>query len=172
MPLDPILKQVLDALAAMKAPPLSGMTPEQARATYRTGRVSPNPEPVARVEEISLNGPAGMIPARLYAPVSDLPLPVAVYYHGGGCVIGDLDTHDAFCRSVTNLAGCAVVAVDYRLAPEHKFPAAADDAYAALTDVHRRAVEFGERIRGSFTRLRSGRGYYRYAATFFSDSFS
>ena len=85
-------------------------------------------------------GPGGDIPLRLYRPLgssTDSSLPVLVYYHGGGWVIGDLDTHDTLCRELANGSGCAVVAVHYRLAPEHRFPAAADDSIAALQWVHR-----------------------------------
>jgi acetyl esterase len=77
------------------------------------------------------------------APEAASPLPVLVFFHGGGWVIGDLDTHDGICRMIANRANCGVVSVDYRLAPEHKYPAAAEDAYAALLDVHARAEEFG-----------------------------
>jgi acetyl esterase len=89
---------------------------------------------MARVEEIEIPGPAGTIPARLYvppAPAAAEPLPLLVYYHGGGWVIGDLETHDAPCRFIAANAGTQVLAVDYRLAPEHPLPAAAEDAFAA-----------------------------------------
>jgi acetyl esterase len=141
--LDPIIRKLLDALAAMHAPALESMTPDQARATYRAGRTNANPEPVDRVENLEVRGGAGNVGARLYAPSSSDPLPCLVYYHGGGWLFGDIETHDAVCRAFSNLAQCAVVSVDYRLAPEHKFPAAADDAYAALVDVHTRATELG-----------------------------
>ena len=89
--------------------------------------------PMARVEPIEIPGPAGAIPARLYVPPAeaDEPLPLLVYFHGGGWVIGDLDTHDSPCRFLAAHAGAAVLAVDYRLAPEHPFPAAVEDACAA-----------------------------------------
>jgi acetyl esterase len=141
--LDPIVKMMLDQMAAMNAPKLGEQSVEEARAGYKLMR-SPNaPEAVARVEEITVAGADGDIPARMYAPESGEPLPVLVFYHGGGWVIGDLDTHDGICRMIANRANCVVVSVDYRLAPEHKYPAAAEDAYAALTDISKRAGEFG-----------------------------
>jgi acetyl esterase len=97
-------------------------------------------------------GPAGEIPIRIYVPNESTSVPVLVYFHGGGWVGGDLDSHDALCRALTNAAGSAVVAVDYRLAPEHKFPSAADDCYAALLWVAAHAEEFG----GDATRLAIG----------------
>jgi len=91
------------------------------------------PIPMARVEEVEIPGPAGPIAARLYVPrePSDAPLPLLVYFHGGGWVIGDLDTHDGPCRFIAANSGAQVLAVDYRLAPEHPFPAAVEDAFAA-----------------------------------------
>ncbi|MFS2056229.1 alpha/beta hydrolase, partial [Variovorax sp. CT11-76] len=85
------------------------------------------------VRDLAADGPHGPIPVRIYRPLASGagPLPVLVYYHGGGWVIGDLDTHDVLCRELANDAGCAVVAVDYRMGPEHRFPAAVDDVLAA-----------------------------------------
>ena len=91
------------------------------------------PAPVGAVEDRSIPGPAGDLPVRIYHPDLDAQtLPALVYFHGGGHVIGNLDTHDAVARNLCNGAGCIVVSVDYRLAPEHKFPAAAEDAFAAV----------------------------------------
>jgi acetyl esterase len=102
---------------------------------YREGRtaVSPEPPDVASVRDLAAPGLGGPIPLRLYrgAGTGDGPLPVLMFFHGGGWVIGDLDTHDVVCRQLANFAGCAVVSVDYRLAPEHKFPAAVEDCIAA-----------------------------------------
>ncbi len=106
------------------------------RARMLQGR----PAPVAKVEEMTIPGPAGEIPIRVYWPEEDGPLPVVVYYHGGGWVIGDLDTSDSLCRLLANGASAVVVSVDYRLAPEHRFPAAVDDSYAALQWVSRNAA--------------------------------
>lgn len=134
MPLDPQAAQVLEQMAAAGMPPLHTLSPTQAReATAAMFRVEPGKEePVARVENRKIPGPAGEIPVRIYTPEGTGPFPVLVYIHGGGWVICDLDSHDAACRSLTNQAGCVTVSVDYRLAPEHKFPAAVDDSYAAV----------------------------------------
>lgn len=115
---------------------VEGRTVEQARAENLAGApvVSGPPRPMARVERISIPGPAGEIPARLYvgldAPAP--PQPLLVYYHGGGWVIGDLETHDGVCRFLAELGGCRVLSIDYRLAPEHPFPAPVEDAIAAF----------------------------------------
>src|SRR5262249_22055861 len=89
------------------------------------------PEDVAQVENRRIPGPGGEIPVRIYTPEGSGPFPLLVFYHGGGWVIGDLDTHDNACRALTNRAKCVTMAVDYRLAPEHKFPAGVEDCYAA-----------------------------------------
>jgi acetyl esterase len=143
MPLDPIVKVLIDAVAAMNGPSFNEMTPQQARDTYLLSRGAQKPEDVDRVENITILGPAGDIPARLYAKSSTTALPGLVYYHGGGFVIGDLESHDALCRMFANRTGAVVVSVDYRLAPEHKYPAAADDAYAAAKWVHENAASLG-----------------------------
>ena len=103
------------------------------------------PIPMARVEEVAIPGPAGEIAARLYVPASDGsdPPPLLVYFHGGGWVIGDLETHDSPCRFLAANAGVQVLAVDYRLAPEHPFPAAAEDAFAAFSWASDNAGRFG-----------------------------
>jgi acetyl esterase len=101
---------------------------------------------VAAVRDMQARGPAGDIPLRLYRPAGSRAtdaLPVLVYYHGGGWVIGDLETHDTLCRELANGAGCAVVAVDYRMGPEHRFPAAVDDALAATRWVQANAASLG-----------------------------
>ena len=100
-------------------------------------------ERVHAVEDRTIPGPAGEIPVRIYRPSAATGLPVLVYFHGGGWVICDLETHDPTCRAISNGADCVVVSVDYRLAPEHKFPAAADDAYAATAWVAAHASELG-----------------------------
>ena len=87
--------------------------------------------PLARVEDRAIEGPGGRLPLRIYAPDGDPPLPALMVFHGGGWTEGGLDSHDLLCRALARAAGCAVVAVDYRLAPSHKFPAAVEDAYAA-----------------------------------------
>jgi acetyl esterase len=102
-----------------------------------------SPVAVAKIEEMKIPGPGGEIPIRVYWPTQDGSLPVLVYYHGGGWVIGDLDTNDAVCRMFSKKASVAVVSVDYRLAPEHRFPAAVEDAYAALEWVFRNGEMLG-----------------------------
>jgi acetyl esterase len=126
---------VLRLIALSGHPGLHAMTPDQARAEIRrSARVfACDPPPVARVEDRVLPGPAGSIGARLYVPFEDgTRRPLVVHYHGGGWVIGDLDTHDTACRLLAREAGAGVLAIDYRRAPEHRFPAAVDDALAAF----------------------------------------
>ena len=132
MPLDPQAKAVLDQFASMGGPQLHEMSVAQARELI-LGMVAlaGEPESIARVENRTVPGSAGEIPVRIYTPVGTAPFPVLVYFHGGGWVIGNLDTHDGICRSLANRVGCLVVSVDYRLAPEHRFPAAPEDCYAA-----------------------------------------
>lgn len=143
MTVDPVVKTLLDQMAAMNMPAFSDLQPEQARAMYRLSRGASQPEDVTRVADVTLKGADGPIAGRLYAGDEGAHLPCVVYYHGGGWVIGDLETHDGLCRMIANRVKCVVVAVDYRLAPENKFPAAAEDAYAALLDVQARAAELG-----------------------------
>ncbi|MEO5698468.1 MAG: alpha/beta hydrolase, partial [Burkholderiaceae bacterium] len=115
---------------------------------YRDRRAATQPAPpeVALVRDLQASGPHGAIGLRSYRPLhaaADVLLPVLVYFHGGGWVIGDLDTHDTLCRELANLSGCGVVAVDYRMGPEHRFPAAVDDAIAATRWLHDHANELG-----------------------------
>jgi acetyl esterase len=123
-------------MAANPAPKMWEVGAPQARAMYLGMRdiFDPKGVPIGRVDSVEISGPGGPMAARIYTPVglTGRVTPACVYYHGGGWVIGDLDTHDAICRQLANESGCRVVAVDYRLAPENKFPAAFDDAYAAL----------------------------------------
>ena len=131
--LHPQAQALIDLLVAHGLPPTHTLTPAEARAFYRGRRALTQPAPpdVAELRELRLPGPAGELAARAYRPLGARPeavLPVLVYFHGGGWVIGDLDTHDTLCRELANASGCAVVSVDYRLAPEHPFPAAFDDA--------------------------------------------
>jgi acetyl esterase len=98
------------------------------------------PERVGKVEDRLIPGPTGWVLVRIYTPEGSGPFPILVYFHGGGWVVGSLETVDASCHSLTNGAGCMVMSVDYRLAPEHKFPAAVDDCYAAIRWVAERAT--------------------------------
>ncbi|MDX1489551.1 MAG: alpha/beta hydrolase, partial [Acidiferrobacterales bacterium] len=145
MPLDPQIKALLDAAKEAKLPELWELTPQEARAEYlrRTDRLKPDVD-IYRFQDRDIEGPGGRIPIRIYTPrepTQDEKLPVLVWYHGGGYVIGDLDTHDSACRALANETDCIVVAVDYRLAPEHKFPAAVNDCHAALKWVATKARE-------------------------------
>lgn len=137
MTLDPDVEQLLDLIKAAGRPALDGLPPPEAREAYKAGRAVLQPEPaeVASVRDLTVPGPGGPIPVRLYRGIgteAGQKLPCLVYYHGGGWVIGDIDSHDVICRRLANGAKCAVLSVDYRLAPEHKFPAAFDDAVAAM----------------------------------------
>jgi acetyl esterase len=124
-----------------------GGSVERARAENRLGAsvIAGPPRPMARVEPLAILGPAGEIPARLYVArdVPSPPRPLLVYFHGGGWAIGDLDTHDGACRFLAAHSGCRVLSVDYRLAPEHPFPAAVEDAVAAFDWAMERAEELG-----------------------------
>jgi acetyl esterase len=128
----PLAQQILDGKAAAGAPPLWELTPDEARAGVNANAaiIGAGPE-VASVRDIVIPSAAGGIKARVYSPAADAP-GVVVYYHGGGWVVGSLDAWDASCRALAVASGCDVVSVDYRLAPEHVFPAAADDAFDAL----------------------------------------
>ncbi len=142
MPLDPQSKALLDALPPM--PDFERLDLAQLRAGFDPSSLAPGePEAVAHVEDRMIPGPAGEIPVRIYRPEAREKLPALVYYHGGGFVLCNLDTHDGVCRSLANSAGCAVVSVDYRLAPEHRFPAAPEDCHAALCWVAEHGAEIG-----------------------------
>ena len=146
--LHPQARALLRLIEEKGVPPTHTLTPADARAFYRERRTFTQPDApeVAVVRNLEARGPAGPVPLRSYRPagsVADAVLPVLVYFHGGGWVIGDLDTHDVLCRQLCNQSGCAVVAVDYRLAPEHRFPAALDDAMAATRWVHEHAPALG-----------------------------
>lgn len=143
MPLNQQAQAYLDQSAAMGIPPLSALTPEVVRQGMRMQlAMLGEPEPIAHVEDRAIPGPLGEIPIRIYTPDGGGPFPVLVYFHGGGWVIGDIDTHDNVCRSLANGATCIVVSVDYRLAPEHTFPAAPEDCYAATHWVAQHARAF------------------------------
>jgi acetyl esterase len=132
MSVDPEVAQFLEDLRKLGAPPLSSLSPTEARAGMAADAADLGPgEAVAAKVDRTVPGPAGPIPVRIYTPLGPNVRGLYVYYHGGGWVIGDVETHDAYCCSVANAAGCRVLSVDYRLAPEHKFPAAPDDCYVA-----------------------------------------
>jgi acetyl esterase len=145
MPLDPNMKALLDQMAAIGAPPLHALTVEQARASMDAMvAMMGGGEAVASVEDRSLDVGGRTLAVRRYRPASvgEGPAPTLVFYHGGGFVIGSLASHDRDCRALANRGQCQVIAVDYRLAPEHPFPAAVDDAVAALERIVGAAGEF------------------------------
>jgi acetyl esterase len=143
MALHPQCKAFLDMLAAAGGPGLNELPLDEARKVpYQMIELGGPEEAVAQVETRHLPGEV-QIPVRVYRPSAAQDLPVLVYFHGGGFVICNLDTHDRTCRMLANASGCVVVSVDYRLAPEHKFPAAAEDAYSATRYVSEHASEFG-----------------------------
>lgn len=130
-------------------PPVDGLSVESARQRLDE-LFTPQPtEPVATVEDYSFAGPASDVPVRVYQPDADGPHPILVFFHGGGWVVGSLDTHDTICAALTNRANCLTISVDYRLAPEHPFPAALEDAYAAVEW----AAEYGDRLNADPDRL-------------------
>lgn len=139
MPLDPDCIKVHELYAKAKRPPLEQLSPDEARDASRRGRalLCPDAPDVGAIEMIDVPGPAGKIPVRVYRPKSapDGDTGALVYYHGGGWVIGDLDSHDVLCRELCNGSGHSVFSIDYRLAPEHPFPAAIDDAIAATKHI-------------------------------------
>jgi acetyl esterase len=146
--LHPQAQQVCDLIVASGRPPLETLTPAEARAVNVASRkvLQPNAEDVAEVRELAAEGPAGRIPLRLYRGkgfAGHAPHPALVYFHGGGWVIGDLESHDQLCRALANATPTIIVAVDYRLAPEHKFPAAVEDALAATHWIADHAPEIG-----------------------------
>ena len=150
MALDPQARTVIDLVIKSGRPAYHTLSPKDARQLFRETRpaATPTPPAIGAVRNVLADGPDGPIPLRVYRPagVADSTrLPGLVYFHGGGWVIGDLDTHDVLCRCLTAEAGMSVVSVDYRLAPEHKFPAAVDDAWAATrwvaTDADRLGVD-------------------------------
>jgi acetyl esterase len=142
-PLDPRVRADLDAFAGMT--PFYQMKPPEARAAFdRVAAARPRlNDPVARVENRVIQGPTGQVPIRIYTPDGKGPFPILLYFHGGGWVIGSLDAYDDLCRSLCQRAGCLVVSVDYRLAPEDRFPAGLEDCYAALAWCADLATEIG-----------------------------
>ncbi len=146
--LHPQARKLMDLMVERGVPPTHTLTPVEARNFYRERRffTQPAPPEVAAVHDLRAHGPHGDIALRRYRPAGSSAgevLPVLVYYHGGGWVIGDLDTHDTLCRELANGSGVCVIAVDYRMGPEHRFPAAVDDAIAAAQWVHREAATLG-----------------------------
>ena len=136
--LTPAMRSVLDRMARVGHPPLHALTPDQARAAYIAGAgvLELPTKALDRVENLTVPTRDGFaMPVRLYAPQArdtGAALPTLVYFHGGGFTIGNIETHDGLCRQLSHLAHCAVVSVDYRLAPQHRFPTAVNDAWDAV----------------------------------------
>jgi acetyl esterase len=147
MPLDPLVKAFLDQAAMIPRPKMWDMPPSMVRHSFAgmMGLVGAKSVPVGKIENFAIPGPAGDIPVRAYAPVAagGDALPALIYFHGGGFVVGDLDTHDGLCRLLVSEGGFRVIAVRYRLAPEHKWPAPLDDAFAALRHIFDNASVLG-----------------------------
>ncbi len=145
MSLDVYVRNLLDQMAALKAPKLWELGPQAARAATKLSIFRATDTPIGKSEDRKIPGPGGEIALRVYTPLGATGnlLPGFVFFHGGGFVIGDLDTHDDICRCLANGSGCRVVSVDYRLAPEHPFPAAVEDCVAATNWVAAHAAEVG-----------------------------
>ena len=148
MALDPQAANVIELIIKSGRPAYHQLSPKDARQLFRDTRpASTPPAPqIGDVRDLTADGPRGPIPLRVYRPAGmtdSRRLPALVFFHGGGWVIGDLETHDVACRQITAEAGVSVIAVDYRLAPEHKFPAAVDDAWAATRWIAAHAAELG-----------------------------
>jgi acetyl esterase len=149
MPLNPFIAQVLELISKARRPPFHTLSPATARASYERSALILDvaPAPMFDIQELDIpTHDHASIRARLYHPVEPTwaaPAPTLVYFHGGGFVVGSIDTHDALCRRLAADAGCAVASVDYRLAPEHKFPTAVNDAFDALKWFHTQAPSLG-----------------------------
>ncbi len=139
MPLDPKVKKLLELIPAL---PINKISVEESRKMFKQLGPSPPKIEVGKVEDINIPGSETNINARVYFPKIKGPYGILVYFHGGGFVLGDIETHDPLCREITNACNCIVVSVDYRLAPEHKFPAAVVDAYDATKWVYENLEKF------------------------------
>ena len=146
MTLHPQADAMLKQMEADGVPDISEMSVTQARMFLETAFAGmvPNPEPMAEIRNFTVPGPAGRLPVRLYKPEgSGANPPLVVFFHGGGWVIGSIESHDATCRALASASGCAVASVEYRLAPESAFPAAPEDCYAATRWLAENASEVG-----------------------------
>lgn len=141
--LDPEARIVLERLRRSGWVPRHTLSPAEAREQLRRTASSAPSRPLHDVRDHVIDGPGGALPLRVYRPSTAAPLPALLFFHGGGWVLGDLDLSDALCRDLSAEADCLVVSVDYRLAPEHPFPAAVEDAFAATSWVVERAAELG-----------------------------
>jgi len=143
MPLDPQAKAIVDEASAIAEIDYSRLPVDVIRKGIEAMNFSPPPEEVAGVENSVIPGECGEVPVRIYRPAAEGTRPALVYLHGGGFVTGSLDTHDALCRAFANRVRCVVFSVDYRLAPEHRYPAAPEDCYAAVRWVAANAARLG-----------------------------
>jgi len=143
--LHPQIQKVLENMARLDLKPIEAMTPVEARAQMEMMAASRKAEPLptARIENRTIPGPAGEIPVRIYWPLAQGVRPAIVYFHGGGHVIGSLDSHDLIARNLCGGAEAIIVSIDYRMGPEHRFPAAVDDSFAALEWAHANAASLG-----------------------------
>jgi acetyl esterase len=145
MPVHPQIAKALEALAKANLPAIEDLEPQAARiqmdqmSKARGGE----PTPLPKIEDRKIPGPAGDIPVRIYWPEGEKPHPIVVYFHGGGHVIGNLDTHDKVARNLAAGSGAIFISVDYRMGPEHRFPAAVEDSWAALLWAYTHAAEIG-----------------------------
>jgi acetyl esterase len=151
MPLDPQAQNVLDVIAALNLPANHTVSPAEARENAQKRPRAQGPE-VAKVEDRTIPGSGPDIPVRIYTPVGPGPFPILAWFHGGGWVVGDLDSADGTARQLTVGANCVTVSVDYRLAPETKFPGASDDCYAATVW----AAQQASHLNGDASRLAVG----------------
>ena len=143
--IDAEARAYLEWQQSLGLPPLAEQGPEEARRlnSMRAPMLAGELEAVARIEEVRVPGPRGPIGCRIYAPSQGKALPALLYLHGGGWVLGDIDTHDSVCRALARRAGCMVLSLGYRLAPENRFPAAVEDAWAGLVWLHENAAAIG-----------------------------
>ncbi len=151
MPLDPQAQNVLDVVASLNLPPNHTVSAVEARANAKMRPRAEGPE-VAKVQDLTIPGSGAGIPVRIYTPAGPGPFPILAWFHGGGWVVGDLDSADGTARQLTVGANCVTVSVDYRLAPETKFPGASDDCYDATVW----AAEHAAEINGDASRLAVG----------------
>ena len=135
MPLDHDAEILLQMIREANRPAFETVGAVAARDLFMAGRkvLAPDPMPIAETRDVAIPGPGGPIPARLYRSAKDGNLPVLVFFHGGGWIVGNIESHDGICRHLANRAEGAVLSIDYRMGPEHKFPAAVEDCFAATT---------------------------------------